>query len=67
MSGKGFATDAIFIFYLVIVLPLVSFIYFAYSLTNLETMWVVVGAATLWAIMIPYPLYWYLNRKLGGD
>jgi len=67
MSGKSMATDAVFLFYLVIILPLVSFIYFAYSLTNLETMWVVIGAAILWAIMIPYPLYWYVNKKLGSD
>ena len=66
MSGKSMATDAVFLFYLVIILPLVSFIYFAYSLTNLETLWVVIGAAILWAIMIPYPLYWYVNKKLGS-
>lgn len=67
MSGKSMITDAEFLFYLVIVLPLVSFIYFAYSLTNLEALWVAVGAVILWAIMIPYPLYRYLNKKSGSD
>ncbi len=65
MSGNGnMLTDAIFIFYVVVVLPAVSFLYFAYSLTNLETLWVIIGAAILWAVMIPYPMYWYLKKKM---
>ncbi|KAA0002916.1 MAG: hypothetical protein DRN33_01945 [Thermoplasmata archaeon] len=64
---KNLMADITFIFYVLIVLPAVSFVYFAYALTNLESIEVMIGAAILWAIMIPYPLYWYLKKKIKNQ
>jgi len=62
---KGLAVDIIFIFYVLVILPAISFVYFAYSLTNFESIETIIGAAILWSITIPYPVYWYLKKKLS--
>jgi len=63
-DNKSWITDIIFIFYVLVILTVASFIYFAYALTNLKYIEVIIGAAILWALMIPYPVYWYLKKKL---
>ncbi len=64
-NSSNLLTDAIFIFYVAVILPIVSFVYFAYALTNLEMLWVVIGATILWVVMIPYPVYRYLKKKIA--
>ena len=56
--------DIIFFGYIVLILPAVSFIYFAISLTNWEAVMVILGVAILWGIMIPYPVFWYVKRRI---
>ena len=63
-DDKSWIADIVFIFYVLVILTVASFIYFAYALTNLESIEVAIGATVLWAIMIPYPVYWYLKKKL---
>ena len=56
--------DIFFILYVILVMPIVSLFYFAYMLTNHDILVTLVGAIILWLILIPYPLYWYLKKRV---
>lgn len=56
--------DLIFIIYVVVVMPLISLIYFGYALTNFNLLVIIAGAVILWLIIIPYPVYWYLKNRI---
>ena len=60
---KELVRDTIFIVYIAIILPVASFLYLAYALTNLNNIFVVVGIGILWSVMIPYPVYKYISMK----
>lgn len=56
--------DLVFIIYVVVVMPLVSLIYFGYAFTNFSALAIIAGAIILWLIIIPYPVYWYLKNRI---
>lgn len=64
---KTLLTDIVFFAYLALVLPVVSYVYFAYSLTNWEALPTAAGAVILWAAAIPYPVYWYARRRIWAS
>lgn len=55
--------DILFGIYIVVILPLASLFYFAIALTNFDIVMALVGAAILWGVMIPYPVYKYLKIR----
>ena len=57
--------DVLFAVYIVIILPLASLFYFAIALTNFDTLLTIAGAAILWGVMIPYPVYRYVKIKFS--
>ncbi len=61
---KDWMKDAVFIFHIVIVMPLASLLYFGIAFTNFDTLFVIIGAVILWLILIPYPVYWYLKNRV---
>ncbi|MCD6512385.1 MAG: hypothetical protein J7K61_02120 [Thermoplasmata archaeon] len=63
MENKNLMVDALFLFYVIIVLPFVSFLYFAIAMTNLPELYALLGGAILWAVMIPYPVYKYVSMR----
>lgn len=56
--------DLIFLSYILLILPLVSLIYFAYIFTNLDKIFSILGVIIFWALAIPYPLYWYGKNRI---
>jgi ABC-type iron transport system FetAB permease component len=56
--------DVIFLAYALLFMPLVSLIYFAYAFTHFDGIVIAVGAAVLWLVLIPYPLSWYLKKRV---
>lgn len=64
MAVKTLLTDIVFFAYLALVFPAVSYLFFAYSLTNWDALHTAVGAAVLWAVALPYPVYWYVRRRI---
>ena len=61
---KDWMKDAVFLLYIVIVMPFASLLYFGYAFTNFETIFIIIGAAALWLVLIPYPVYWYLKNRV---
>lgn len=61
---KKWMKDLIFIIYVVVVMPLISLIYFGYALTNFNPVAIISGGVILWLIIIPYPVYWYLKNRI---
>ncbi len=61
---KNWMKDAIFIFYVVIVLPVISLIYFGYAFTNFNGIVAIIGGIIMWLILIPYPVRWYLRNRI---
>lgn len=61
---KDWMKDAIFILYIVIVMPLASLLYFGIAFTNFDAIFIAIGAVMVWLILIPYPLYWYLKNRV---
>jgi len=55
--------DIVFGIYVLVILPLVSFIYFAMAITDFPYFFMILGAIALWGVMIPYPLYKYIKMK----
>lgn len=63
MENNYLKLDILFLIYVVIILPLASFLYFAIAMTNLQELYALIGGAILWAIMIPYPVYKYVSMR----
>ena len=61
--NKEKLVDIIFLIYVVLIIPIASFFYFAFATTNLDNLLMVIGAIILWGVMIPYPLYKYTKTK----
>jgi len=64
---KKWMMDAIFLTYVIIILPLLSLFYFAYTLTNFEMMIAIVGGIIFYLLLIPYPVYWYLKNRVMAE
>lgn len=64
VNAKKLLTDIVFFGYFIIIFPVVSYVYFAISMTNWATLSVIIGVAILWGIMMPYPVYWYVRRRI---
>ncbi len=64
---KNWMKDLIFVLYVVIIMPLVSLIYFGYAFTNFEPIFIIIGAIILWIVIIPYPVYWYLRNRISKE
>ncbi|MCD6171011.1 MAG: hypothetical protein J7J36_01120 [Thermoplasmata archaeon] len=60
---KELIIDVVFMVYIAIILPIASFLYLAYAFTNLNSIFIIAGLTILWAVMIPYPVYKYINMK----
>jgi hypothetical protein len=58
--------DVIFFFYFVVVLTCCTFFFVAYAITYLGGYETVIGTLVLWAILIPYPFYWYWKKRIMG-
>ncbi len=56
--------DLIFFSYILLVLPIISLIYFAYIFTNLDKIFSILGVIIFWAVAIPYPLHWYGKNRI---
>ncbi len=61
---KKWMMDALFLVYVIVILPVLSLFYFAYTFTNLEMIFVIIGAIVFYLIFIPYPVYWYLKNRI---
>ena len=61
---KDWMKDIMFIAHVVIIVPIISVIYFGYAFTNLSIIFVLIGAIVLWSIIIIYPFYWYLKNRI---
>jgi len=62
--SKNWQKDLLFIFYVLIIMPLISIIYFGYALTNFDFYVSLAGGIALWLILIPYPVYWYIKNRI---
>ncbi|MBC7129083.1 MAG: hypothetical protein H5T45_05065 [Thermoplasmatales archaeon] len=56
--------DIIFFSYILLILPIISLIYFAYIFTNFEKIFSIAGLILFWIVAIPYPLYWYGKNRI---
>jgi len=56
--------DILFIIYVAAIIPVVSLFYFAIAITNFDSMIALAGGIILWAILIPYPVYKYIKKRV---
>jgi len=61
---KKWMMDIVFLLYVIVVLPFISLLFFAYTLTNFEIMFAIAGGVVFYLIFIPYPVYWYLKNRI---
>jgi len=62
--SKNWQKDLLFLFYVLVIMPLISVIYFGYTLTNFDFYIALAGGIVLWLILIPYPVYWYIKNRI---
>ncbi len=58
-------TDIAFFFHILVILPAVSFLFLAIALIRLPSLVSAVGLIVIWLALIPYPVWWYWQRRIS--
>lgn len=56
--------DIAFLAHILLLLPAASFIYLALTLTRTSPLVTAAGITVIWAALIPYPVWWYWQRRI---
>lgn len=64
-QDSSLLTDLAFFFHILVILPAVSFLFLALALIRLSSLLTALGILIIWAALIPYPVWWYWQRRLA--
>jgi len=58
-------TDIAFFFHILVILPAVSFLFLAITLIRFPSLVSAAGLIVIWLVLIPYPVWWYWQRRIS--